>query len=160
MPALSESGGEFIKIATTEGEEKGVSGKCRHVPNHSICAINQRNQVLLFVKNYFLKGKFSEFLQNISLIPNSGNYLNGWMQLTSIPSKRTEKAFRKKYLLQIAAQQAARSTDLQRTPLVMHSWFVSANYLFNEKKKGNATWIMVAFSRVSPAIKSNSPAEI
>lgn len=91
MPALSESDGEFIKIATTEGEKKGVSGKCRHVPNHSICAINQRNQVLLFVKNYFLKGKFSKFLQNISLIPNSGNYLNGWMQLTSIPSERMEK---------------------------------------------------------------------
>jgi len=74
MPALSESDGEFIKIAATKGEKKGVSGKCRHVPNPSICAISQRNQVLLFVKNYFVKGKSSKFLQNVSLIPNSGNY--------------------------------------------------------------------------------------
>lgn len=51
MPALSASDGELIKIAATEGEKKGVSGKCRHVPNRSICAINQRNQVLLFVRN-------------------------------------------------------------------------------------------------------------
>lgn len=53
MPALSESDGELIKIAATGGEKKGGSGKRRHVPNHSICAINQRNQVLLFVKNFF-----------------------------------------------------------------------------------------------------------
>lgn len=59
MPALSESDGEFIKIATTEGEKKGVSGKCRHVPNHSICAINRRNRVLLFVRNSFLKGNLA-----------------------------------------------------------------------------------------------------
>lgn len=82
------------------------------------------------------------------------------MQLTSIPSKRTEKTLRKNHALQTAAQQAARSTDLQRTPLVMHSWFVSTNYLFNEKKKGNATWIRVAFSRACPEMKSNSPAKI
>lgn len=63
-------------------------------------------------------------------------------------------------MLQTAAEQAVRSTDLQRTPLVMHSWFVSTNYLFNEKKKGNATWITGAFSRVAPEIKSKSPAKI
>lgn len=59
MPVLSESDGEFVKIATTEGEKKGVCGKRRHLPNHSICAINHRNQVLLVVKNYFLKGNLA-----------------------------------------------------------------------------------------------------
>lgn len=62
--------------------------------------------------------------------------------------------------LQTAAHQAARSTDLQRTPLVTHSWFVSTNYLFNGKTKGNASWITVAFSRVNPEIKSNSPVKV
>jgi len=59
MPELSESDGEFVKIATTEGEKQGVCGKRRYVPKHSICAINQRNQVLLVVRNYFLKGNLA-----------------------------------------------------------------------------------------------------
>lgn len=91
-----QSDGEFTKIASTEGGEKGVSGKCRHVPNHSICAISQGNKVLVFVKNYFFKGKSNKFLQNIRLIPNSGNYGNGWMQLSSIPGKRMGRTSKKK----------------------------------------------------------------
>lgn len=53
MPALSESDGEFIKIATTTGEKKGVSGKCRHVPNHSICAINHRKSSVVICEEFF-----------------------------------------------------------------------------------------------------------
>lgn len=114
--------------------------------------------MLLFVKNYFLKGKSNKFLQNIRLIPNSGNYLNGWMQLSSIPSKRMGRTLKKKkYLLQRAAQQAA-SRVLQRRPCQAQS--VSTNYLFKEKKNGNATWITGAFSRVNPKIKSKNPAKI
>lgn len=123
------------------------------MPNHSICAINQGNQVLLFAKNYFLKGESNKFLQNIRLIPNSGNYLNGWMQLSSIPSRRMRRISKKKKdLLQRAAQQAA-SRALQRTPRQL----AQTIYL---RKRRMEMWITGAFSRVNPKIKSKNPAKI
>lgn len=40
----------------------------------------------------------------------------------------------------------------------MHIWFVRANNFFNEKKKGNATWITAAFLRLGPEIKRKNHA--
>lgn len=48
MPALSESDGEFIKIATTEGEKKGVSG------NADVCQTTQSVQLTKEIKCCYL----------------------------------------------------------------------------------------------------------
>lgn len=123
------------QLPLKEGK-KGVSGKCRHVPNHSICAINQGNQVLLFAKNYFLKGESNKFLQNIRLIPNSGNYLNGWMQLSSIPSRRMRRISKKKKKGSLAESSSAGC----KQSLAENTSSVSTNYLFKEKKNGNVDY--------------------